>query len=183
MSLNKWFEKGISPEKYMASLEKHKEGFVHIYNHFTLPADDAFFQVVKESNLRIIVLAEGWCGHCMLNIPVLFRLAEKTGMPVSVLARDENLELMDQYLTNGKSRTIPIFIFIDEAGNEVAKWGPKSAYTGEFVNKYAAELPSKEAADYQDKFMEMITFMSASFRDNSEFWDATYESMKETLTP
>lgn len=181
MDLNQWFDEGLTPEQYMETLKKHQEGFMHIYHQFELPDDEAFFQSLKERKLRVIVLAEVWCGHCMLNIPVLLRLAEKTSMPVSFLPRDENLELMDQYLTNEK-RIIPIFVFIDENGNEVAKWGPKSEYTTKFSDKHAADLPQKDAADYQEKFKEMAKFMTKSFRNNSEFWHATYESMKDTLT-
>ncbi len=79
----------------------------------------------------------------MLNIPVLLRLSEKTNTPVRFLPRDENLELMDQYLTNGKSRTIPIFIFIDNDGNEVAKWGPIAERTKQFVDQYRESFQQK----------------------------------------
>src|SRR5699024_11298236 len=120
MNLNQWYEKGMTPEAYIDSMDKFKDGFSNIYHQFALPDDEAFLQAVKERNLRAIVLAEGWCGHCMLNIPVLLRLAEKTDMPARILPRDENLELMVQYLTNEK-RTIPIFIVVDESVNEVAK--------------------------------------------------------------
>lgn len=181
MELNQWFEKGISPATYMEDLEKHKEGFLHIYENFTLPRDDDFFRSLKERNLRVIILAEVWCGHCMLNIPVLLRLAEKTEMPVHFLRRDENLELMDQYLTNGKSRTIPIFIFIDENGNEVAKWGPIAERTKQFITPLKDELPSKDAADYEEKFTKLIEFTAKSFKENSDFWYGAYESMKNTL--
>lgn len=182
MSLNQWFEKGLTPEQYMAHLDNHKEGFHHVYENFQVPEDEDFLQLVKSKRLRVIVLAEVWCGHCMFNIPVLLRLAEKTEMPVKLLPRDENLELMDQYLTNGKSRTIPIFIFIDENGQEVAKWGPKSAFMNEFLPQHMNTLPPKDSEDYEGKFKELITFLTTQFKENSDFWNATYESMKEVLT-
>ncbi len=52
-----------------------------------------------------------------LSIFTTPQLLEKADMPVKFLLRDENLVLMDQYLTNGKSRTIPIMIFINEYSN------------------------------------------------------------------
>ena len=48
------------------------------------------------------------------------RISEVANIEMSLLIRDENLELMDQYLTNGTARAIPIFIFIDKDGNEQA---------------------------------------------------------------
>lgn len=182
MALNNWFDKGITPDTYIEALERHKEGFLHVYNNFTLPDEEDFYQSIKEKNLRVIVLAEVWCGHCMFNLPILFQLAEKTNMPVRILARDENLELMDQYLTNGKSRTIPIFIFIDEDGNEVAKWGPSADKTKEFVDTYRVNLPDKEAEDYDEKFKDMIRILTKSFRENSDIWYWSYDSMKQALS-
>ena len=181
MTLNNWFDKGITTEEYINSLEKHAEGFTNIRSNFTLPSDEEFFQALKEKDLRVILLAEPWCGHCMLNIPVLFHLAEKTDMPVRILPRDENLELMDQYLTNGKSRTIPIFIFIDRDGNEVAKWGPIAESTKQFVDKYKVNLPDKDAEDYNEKLSEMRETTGKAFREDSNLWAGSYESMKQVL--
>src|SRR5690625_2982564 len=155
MTLSDWFDKGMTTEEYNSTLDKHKEAATHIYDEFSLPADDQFFQSLKEKQLRAVVLAEPWCGHCMLNIPILLRLAEKVNMPVSFLLRDQNLELMDQYLTNG-NRTIPIFIFINEDGNEVAKWGPIAKKTREFVSKYRENLPDKEDERYDEEFEKFI---------------------------
>lgn len=182
MGLNTWFDKGITTDTYIESLDKHKEAFTHIYNNFSVPADENFLQAIRAKNLRIAVLAEPWCGHCLLNIPVLLRFAEKVNMPVRILPRDENLELMDQYLTNGKSRTIPIFIFIDENGDEVTKWGPIAENTKLFVDQFKKDLPSKDADDFKEKFTIMVELMAKEFRDKSTFWNGSYSSIKEKLT-
>lgn len=181
MSLQDWFEKGLSKEAYMETLEKHKDGFHTIYEQFEIPADTDFFTKVESKNLRAIILAEPWCGHCMLNIPIVLRLAEKANLPVKFLPRDENLELMDQYLTNGKSRTIPIMIFINEAGEEVAKWGPLAPRTKAFMDPLKAELPSKDAADFDEKFQTLIQYTAKTFAEDASLWQGVYDSMKETL--
>lgn len=181
MTLNQWYEKGITPDEYIKLLEKHKAAFSNIYANYSVPEDQNLIQSVRENELRVVVLAEPWCGHCMLNIPVLLRLAEKTNMPVRFLLRDENLELMDQYLTNGKSRTIPIFIFIDNDGNEVAKWGPIAERTKQFVDQYREKLPAKDDPGYDEKFKEMIGITAKAFKEDTQLWSGAYESMKETL--
>ncbi|WP_099160030.1 thioredoxin family protein [Virgibacillus ndiopensis] len=181
MTLNDWFEKGISPDTYIESMEKHKENLLHIYDNFTPPDDDEFFQATKKKNLRVIVLTEDWCGDAMLNIPILLRIAEQTNIDVRMLLRDQNLDLMDNYLTNGKSRSIPIFIFIDDNGNEVAKWGPRAEKIQQFADDSKSELPAKGNDDYEEKFKEMLMFMTKAFRDNSDFWDEVYESLKRAI--
>jgi len=181
MSLNEWFDKGLQPEEYMEHLDKHKDNFYNIYNNFKLPNDKDFFATVKDKNLRVVALAEVWCGHCMLDIPILLHIAEQTNMSIRFLPRDDNLELMDQYLTNG-NRVIPIFIFIDEDGNEVGKWGPIADSVREFVSQYREKLPPKDADDYEEKFREMVKITSKEFRENESIWNDVYESIKATLS-
>lgn len=182
MSLNQWFEKGMNPDHYIESMEKNKDSLLNIYDHFNLPDDDTFFEKIREKNLRAIVLTEDWCGDAMLNIPILLKLSEAANIQVRMLLRDQNLELMDQYLTNGTARSIPIFIFIDENGSEIAKWGPRAKEIQAFVDESRSKLPSKDAPDFTEKSNEMYLFISKAFRDNQDFWSDVYTSLKETLT-
>lgn len=181
MSLNQWFEKAMSADDYIESMKQNKEGLLHIYDNFHIPKDDTFFEKIANKKLRVIVLTEDWCGDAMLNVPILLRISEKTNMEVRMLLRDDNLELMDQYLTNGTARSIPIFIFINEAGEEVAKWGPRAAKIQTFIDESRAALPSKDAADHEEKAKEMYTFISKSFHDNTDFWNDVYLSLKQEL--
>ncbi|HLQ71768.1 MAG TPA: thioredoxin family protein, partial [Bacillota bacterium] len=131
--------------------------------------------------LRVIALTEDWCGDAMLNIPILLRLAEKADMPVRMILRDSNLELMDQYLTNGTSRSIPIFIFINEDGKEIATWGPRAGKIQQYTDQARKELPAKETGNYKVAFHEFVQSMSNKFRNDTSFWTIVYESLKDTL--
>lgn len=73
-----------------------------------------------------LTLTEGWCGDAAQNIPVIEKIAaENPGIKTLYLLRDENLDLMDQYLTNG-GRAIPILICIDADTYEViGRWGSR----------------------------------------------------------
>ncbi|MYL57089.1 thioredoxin family protein [Virgibacillus halodenitrificans] len=181
MELNDWFNKGILPDDYIESMQTHRENLLHIYDNFQLPEDQAFFDALKKQNLRVIVLTEDWCGDAMLNIPILLRLSEAANINVRMLLRDQNLELMDQYLTNGKSRSIPIFIFLDAEGNEVAKWGPRAEKVQQFVGHSKKALPQEDAEDFKEKFNEMLFFITKSLRDNTDFWEDVYLSLKNEL--
>lgn len=181
MDLNQWFDKGMHPDTYIESMQENKENLLHIYDHFTPPEDNEFIEKLTKQKLRVIVLTEDWCGDAMLNIPILLHMTEQANIPVKLLLRDGNLELMDQYLTNGTSRSIPIFIFIDEDGNEVAKWGPRADKIQKFVDESRQNLPSKDDENYQEKAKEMYLFMSKSFRDNTDFWQEVYTSIQSTL--
>ncbi len=74
-----------------------------------------------------IVLTEGWCGDAAQIVPVFYALSKLNDkINFALLLRDDNLELMDQCLTNGKSRSIPKLIAADtETMEELFNWGPR----------------------------------------------------------
>ena len=58
-------------------------------------------------------------------MPVVACLARDAhNLDLRVLARDENLDIMDTHLTNGRSRSIPVVILLDEDFVEKGWWGP-----------------------------------------------------------
>lgn len=181
MTLQQWYEKGMDPDDYIESMQKNKENLLHIYDSYTVPTDSKFFNEVREKKLRAIVITEDWCGDAMLNLPILFHIAQEANIELRILPRDNNLQLMDQYLTNGKSRSIPIFIFMNEKSEEVAKWGPRAPKIQSFVEDAMAGLPSKNADDFQEKQSELFTFLTKSFRNNIDFRNDVYDSLKKTL--
>ncbi|MDA9564238.1 thioredoxin family protein, partial [Flavobacteriales bacterium] len=73
-----------------------------------------------------LVISEAWCGDAAQNLPILNKLAELSPMvELQIILRDENLDIMDQHLTNG-GRSIPKIIFTDELDQkEIAVWGPR----------------------------------------------------------
>src|SRR5690625_5583582 len=103
----------------------------------------------------------------MLDVPIMFRLAEKTNMPVSVLVRDDNLDLMDQYLTNEK-RVIPIFMFISENGEEVAKWGPFAPEVKEYVGNLNRGMAPKDDPNAAEVFEFLLDEVGQSCKHNEQ---------------
>ncbi|RSK37543.1 thioredoxin family protein [Hymenobacter metallilatus] len=78
-------------------------------------------------NYEWVVLTEGWCGDAAQIVPVLEKIAQASHgrLRTRYLLRDENLDLMDRYLTNG-SRSIPkLLILHADTLTEVATWGPR----------------------------------------------------------
>ncbi|WP_181349509.1 thioredoxin family protein [Thalassobacillus sp. CUG 92003] len=184
MKLEDYFIKGLTPQEYIDSMETHQQDLVYIYEHFQLPSEDQpFFERLQQRNLRVIVLTEDWCGDAMLNIPILLRLAETGHMNVHMLLRDENEDLMDQYLTNGTSRSIPKFIFLDVDGNEITNWGPRAPEPQAFIDDAMSKLPSDDDDNFKEKRNEMLQFITKAFRDNQDFWYNVYDDLKQTLQP
>jgi hypothetical protein len=94
-----------------------------------------FFESLK-SNLKWVVLTEGWCGDAAQIVPVINKIAEASNgkIELELLLRDENLALMDKYLTNG-GRAIPKLICYDENNVELWNWGPRPIEAQKLVNQ------------------------------------------------
>lgn len=73
-----------------------------------------------------LVITEGWCGDAAQNIPIIEKIAaESENIETRYVLRDENLELMDAYLTYS-ARSIPKLIALDaESLEEIGTWGPR----------------------------------------------------------
>jgi len=179
MDLNNWYERGIEKEEYMAALDKHRDSFMTIYNEFEIPDEDIDI-LEKKSDVRALVLAEVWCGHCMLDIPIFLTIAKQVNMPVRFFPRDENLELMDHYLTDEK-RYIPIIIFIDKNGNELAKWGPMAPEIKQLVDEWKKDVPAKDDPGYKEAFQKYVGEIGKTFTADKKIWNYVYEDMKNTL--
>ncbi len=74
-----------------------------------------------------LVLTEGWCGDASQLLPFMNKMAELSpNVDLKLILRDEHLDVMDAYLTNGKSRSIPKLIVLDsETLEELGTWGPR----------------------------------------------------------
>lgn len=73
-----------------------------------------------------LVITEGWCGDAAQSVPVMVKMAnEASNVELKLILRDENLDVMDEFLTNG-GRSIPKMIVLDKATLEVlGTWGPR----------------------------------------------------------
>lgn len=72
------------------------------------------------------VITELWCGDSAQILPIIAKIANASDkIDLRIILRDNHLEIMDQYLTNG-GRSIPKLIAINAENNkEIFTWGPR----------------------------------------------------------
>lgn len=105
----------------------------------TLTADLIGTLSQLNESLTWIVISEAWCGDAAQIVPVLAAIAEKSErIEMNIILRDENLAVMDQYLTNG-GRSIPKLICLDQQFQEVFTWGPRPKKIQQVVLETKAE--------------------------------------------
>jgi thiol-disulfide isomerase/thioredoxin len=127
------FNQGMTYEEYKAQMNRNRERFDETEAAVELnPADVEAFKS-QPKPLNVLVIAEDWCGDVISGLPVLGKLAEAVGgkLNVRVFLRDQNPDLMDQYLKQGEFRSIPVFAFFDENFNALGdmKERPQSVTT------------------------------------------------------
>jgi hypothetical protein len=115
------FAQGMSFAAYLAQMRTNKERFEkRMADSEITPADR---EAIRGRKLKILVITEDWCGDALVGFPALARLVDgEPDVDMRVFLRDENPDVMDQYLKRGLYRTIPVFVFFDERMNELARF-------------------------------------------------------------
>jgi hypothetical protein len=89
---------------------------------------------------RMLVLNEFWCGDGAQILPVheAVALASEGTLDVRVLMRDDNLEVMDLFLTNG-GRSIPKTVLLDQDSQVLGTWGPRPKEAMDLVKQIKSD--------------------------------------------
>lgn len=171
---DKRMHKGMTNDEFLAVMEeeiKEKETFEledvekHLLEYTKLnlqrslrikktynPSEE-IISIVKQIDKPQLwmVLTEAWCGDSAQTLPYIAKIAELSDMiDLRILLRDDNLDIMDQYLTNGTSRSIPKLVAFDDKGNELFQWGPRPKAAQYLVDRWKTEGLSK------DEFIEKL---------------------------
>ena len=117
------FEQGMTLEQYIDHMSVNRERFVEALDETTIGPEDTRILARLGKVRRVLVLSEDWCGTCLAHVPYVARLVEgNTSIEMRLFPRDQNPDVMDQYLKKGLYRSIPVFVFFDEHMNEVARF-------------------------------------------------------------
>jgi len=114
------FETGLTYEQYKDQMTRNRDRVEA--NEARVALDAADLAVFRSLNgpLHVLVLAEDWCGDVIANLPVLAVLARESGtLDIRIFLRDQNSDLMQRYLNQGKYESIPVFAFFDETFKEI----------------------------------------------------------------
>lgn len=119
------WDQGLSFDQFLKeSAPEHLPLWEGVYRTATIP--EWALRRSDHAPIRLLVLAEDWCGDASNTVPVLQKWAEQAGVELRILKRDEHPRVMDRYLT-GSSRSIPIVIVLDAEFQELGHWGPRPA--------------------------------------------------------
>lgn len=116
-----------------------------------------------------LVLSEGWCGDAAQTLPIINKIANQSDfIDLKIVLRDENEELMNQFLTNG-GKSIPKLIALNKHNEVINSWGPRPSFATKMVQ------------DYKEKHGQL----DADFKQDLQVWynkDKGADTQKDMLT-
>ncbi len=129
---------------FMARPIKDQAMWTGITHHVVIPLDISARVEAIGGHWHLLVLSEDWCGDSVNIVPVVAKLAESvSNMDMRILARDQNLDIMDTHLT-GKSRSIPIVILLNNKFQDCGWWGPRPSPLQKWVLEQGLLLPKAD---------------------------------------
>jgi Thioredoxin len=190
------FAQGLTWPDFLANARVNRDKLEHNYDNPVLTQDDLLF--FREASQRpdgprkLLAIAQAWCGDVCRELPTAVRIAEAARMDLRIFLRDENPDIMDEFLsTEGKSRAIPVFVFYTSGVQYITHFTERSAsaHAGLEVAKEQAKVklnlpPSASFGNLQDpqrrQFLEEVI---ARIQPYSDQWrrDAVKE-IRELLS-
>ena len=150
------FAQGMTYAEYMNHIKVNKARIEEYYDNVRLESEQA--NALRELTgaaggpARMMVIGEDWCGDVVRELPVLARVAEAAGLELRIFPRDENHDIMNEFLKEGKYMSIPVAVFYDRGHEYICHWIERSQTAnreqGEIEAAIRAEDPGISDQDF-----------------------------------
>ena len=138
------FDQGLTYDAFKAQMTRNRERLEENERRVELGNDELTPFRALSRPVKVVVLAEDWCGDVIANLPVLGRLAKDSGkLDVRIFLRDQNDDIMQKYLNKGQFKSIPVFVFFDDGFRELGHWIERPASVTEVRAKRRREIFAK----------------------------------------
>ena len=115
------FAEGLTLQQYLDQMGMNRDRFARAFDA-ARPDDPRALEKLGNA-AKLLVITEDWCGTSLAYFPAVAKLvAGRPDIEMRIFLRDENPDVMDQFLKRGLHRSIPVFAFFDEDMNELARF-------------------------------------------------------------
>ena len=115
------FAEGLTLSQYLDQMGMNRDRFVRAFDAAPVRGNEVLERLGKAT--KLLVITEDWCGTSLAYFPGLAKLVEgRPDVEMRIFLRDENPDVMDQFLKRGLYRSIPVFAFFDDDMNELARF-------------------------------------------------------------
>ncbi len=133
------FAQGQPYDEWLKGIDRNLERFQENYDGTHVSDEDAaaLKELVARPNgpARCLALGEAWCPDVFRGLPVMARIAEASGMEFRVFFRDQNNDIMSEFLKNDEHESIPALVFYTKDHEYIAHWIERPAKANEEMSK------------------------------------------------
>ncbi len=152
------FARGMTWQQYLAHIKRNGEKFAYNYEETVLSDGDmeAFRSLAAKANgpAKVLALAEDWCPDVFRGLPVMVRIAEAAGLELRIFPRDQNLDIMEEFLKGGEHRSIPTFVFYTGDHRYLGHWIERPAKADEEMGQVRALFEGKQGDEALSRYNE-----------------------------
>lgn len=142
---------------------------------------EALLQQLKQP-VAWLVITEPWCGDAAQSVPALQKIAAASPLiALRFILRDQHLDIMDAFLTNG-ARSIPKVLIINTHTHEVlGTWGPRPAALQDMALPLIAAMKAQPDKALRAQQYEALKIEAQRWYNRNKTFDTQQEILQATL--
>ena len=129
------FAQGLTYTQWMEQIDRNKELFVENYDGTTVDPEDtaAIKALMAKPNGpgKMLAIAEAWCPDVYRGLPAVAKLAEATGLELRIVFRDQNMDIMNEFLNKGEFQSVPTVVLYTKDHKYIAYWSERPQLANE----------------------------------------------------
>lgn len=138
------FGKGKSFQQYVESGIRNRDLFERNYHDLAITDEQAgrlkALAAKPNGPHHVAVIGEDWCPDVYRGAGVAARIAEAMGIEYRYFERDQNKDMIVEYLKDGEFESIPVFVFYDKSHRELCHFIERPKLANEQLHVTASVL-------------------------------------------
>ena len=169
---------GISYKEWAETIDRNQEKFEDNYKGTNPDAGEiAKMKAASEKlgGVTCMAIGEAWCPDVVRGMPAAAKMCEAAGIPLKIFFRDQNLDIMNEFLYKGEFQSIPTLVFYDNDLNVLGVFHERAQKARDEIPVHMSPISAKMrdeslSEDERKKYMDEYTAfqngpMWASWRD------------------
>ncbi len=152
------FASGMTWQQYLEHIKRNRGRFEYNYSETDLSDEDveAFRSLAAavDGPARVLALGEDWCPDVFRGLPVMARITEAAGIELRIFPRDDNPDIMKEFLNQGEHQSIPVFVFYTKDHRYIANWIERPAKANAELGEMQAMFEGKEQEERRAAYRE-----------------------------
>ncbi len=138
------YVEGASFDAYLAGVRANVSKFHQVYERLRFVASDADSRIFQPGT-RILVFCEPYCADCVINLPLIARLASASpGAELRVVSRDMHKAIADQFPGRGGMSRVPTVILLDSQQRLIGYWSERGKSDRKWMENFTRSDPLPE---------------------------------------